>query len=133
MDFTLTEPLGWVEKVGYYSQCVPHEATREEVLLWRRVQKLGQLLAAARPPEAPELVWKIQEMGPTSRHLTLNAEDFARLRQHAQDVIDLVNDPVLVRQGILGSFDSFLDGAATTTWLKVSRETPSGILVQGQS
>jgi hypothetical protein len=85
LDFTLDEHLGYIHKVGYYSRCEEHDATREETLLWRRVKELEDILQSLRPSRVTELLAKIPN---SAQKVWFSIEDMELLQRHARDVID---------------------------------------------
>ena len=130
-DFTLNDASGWVMKDGHYSRCDEHEATREEVLLWRRVLELERMIERARPAEVRTLLDKIPTDADTVR---LSPQDFALLRQGAQDVIQIVVHPMWNKKGILGELPVMRDGARSCVWLGVDRDISQGeVLVEARA
>lgn len=126
-DFTYDQTTDRVERVGHYSQCEPHEATREEGLLWTRVHALEALLEKSRSPDARLLVEALRAVPPNTAQVAMNAEDFGTLRAQARDVVDMVTQPHrLVQRGILGAFQRWEDGVPVTIWILVRRDVPAG-------
>ena len=121
-DFTYNEATGSIEKLGHYSRCEPHEATREEALLWRRVQELEKVLDERCPVEVLHLISKIPR---DAGRVAMCAEDFAAIRQHAWHRVEMVVGP-LNRQGILGSWPIIEDGSPRSVWISVERGLARG-------
>ena len=118
-DFEVDEHTGMLKKRGHYSRLEPREATREESLLWERVQELENYFEARRSSRTQELLEKIPEKPGT---LTMNAEDFALLRREAPDVVRMEESPNMVQRGFLGSILWYDDeGLPQTIWVRVRR------------
>ena len=121
-DFTFNETSGQIEKACYYSHCENHEATREEVLLWRRVQDLERIIEDRRPAHVRAFLDKL----PTDAdRIRLNPSDFAMLREHARDRILFVTQAALIRKRILGEIPVIRDGEPSTVWIIVDRDVPA--------
>lgn len=124
-DFTVNLHTDSIEKVGYYSRAEARDATREEVLLWGRVLELERLLDERCPPDVLALVQKIPE---DAEKVTLNHEDFAEIRQHAQHRVRMEVGPHN-RDRILGSLPVMHDGHPSCVWIAVDRAIPKGEMV----
>jgi hypothetical protein len=126
-DFNYKDSTGWIERVGFRSPCEEHEATREEVLLWNRIQELEKELDNRCPPEVLDLINRI----PTEAiQIALYPEDFAAIRQYAWHRIKMVVDSALNRRGILGCLSLMDDGSPSAVHVSVDRKlAPKTVLV----
>lgn len=125
LDFSYDESTDYISKEGHYSMCQPHEATREEALLWRRVQELEELLDENCPEDVANLLDKI-EAQTDAQEVALNAQDFARVRQYARHRVEMLNIPAWNRKGVLASFPRMIDGSPSPVLIAVKREVPVG-------
>jgi hypothetical protein len=131
LDFTLNENESYIYRAYYHSLCGEREATREEVLLWRRVQELEAIIKNLRPPVVNELLAAIPKGGDK---VWVNVKSMELLQRHALDVIRLENLPVTegVYQEIWGSIRVLVDYDGIeephTTWLACDRNLPDGVV-----
>jgi hypothetical protein len=130
-DFKYDERTDYISKEGHYSMCKPHEATREEALLWRRVQELEELLNEECPQEVRTIVDKIP-LG-DSREVAMNAMDFAKIRRHARHRVDMIVDPRLNQRGILGCMHFVVDGSPSSVYIRVERGVAENEIRYGAS
>ena len=130
-DFRYDERTDFISKEGHYSRCEDHEATREEALLWRRVQELEELLDSDCPPEVKRTLDKIP-LG-DSREVAMNAQDFAKIRQYARHRVEMIVDPRLNQRGILGCMPFMVDGSPSSVYIRVERGVAEGEIRYGAS
>jgi hypothetical protein len=119
-NFEIDEHTGTLKKRGHYSHSETRDATREEVLLWRRIQELEVCFETRRSSQTQKLLERIPKKPGT---LIVSAENFALLRREAPDVVRMEDSPNLVRRGILGSilwYDE--EGLPRSIWVRVRRE-----------
>ena len=121
-DFRYDEHTNFVSKEGHYSQCKPHEATREEALLWHRVQELEKLLNEACPADVLALLDKAVTDPVEVTHFEMSANDFARVRQYAQHRVQMVTVPAYNQNGVFGKIPLMVDGSPTPVFLVVKRD-----------
>ena len=125
-DFRLNDHTGTIEKVGHYSRCEEHEATREEVLLWHRVRALEAILNERCPTVVQKLLEELEKTPEDVDQVELNPEDFAALRVYGRHRIEIETQPAMNRQRVLASFPLMRDGSPTCVWIAVSRDVPQG-------
>lgn len=125
-DFKYNDNTGCIEKTGHYSQCTEREATREEALLWGRVQDLEQILDTKCPPDIHELLTKIASTDEEASRVILNPEDFARIREFARHRITISVDPKLNQNKLYGYMPIMNDGCSSCVWISVGRDVALG-------
>src|SRR5271170_28100 len=111
LDFKYDDHTGYISKEGHYSMCEPHEATREEALLWRRVQELEKLLDDACPMDLQAVMTLMATIPEGVTQIEMNATDFASLRQYARHRVEMVTHHESNRKGILGCLHILIDGS----------------------
>jgi len=94
LDFVLSENESYINRSYYHSHCEEHEASREEVLLWRKVKELEAILQSLRPQVVNELLAAIPR---DTEKVWVNVRSMELLKKYAGD---------LIRQEILSSIDS---------------------------
>lgn len=131
LDFKLSGNEYYIERVYHHSPCIEHEATREEVLLWRRVKALEAIIHSLRPQIVKEMLEAIPKgvdkvwVSPRSMEL---------LKEWALDVIRPENLPSNdgTYQEIWGSIQYLdkIDGLEEprTIWLAWDRNLPDGVV-----
>ena len=127
LDFKLSENESYVERAYYYSPCIEHEATREEVLLWRRVKELEAIIQLLYPPVVNEMIAAILK---GVDQAWVNVESMKLLKRHALDVIRLENIPS--RGEIWGSIQVMCEiygmEEPHTIWLACDPSLPDGVV-----
>jgi hypothetical protein len=132
LDFVLVNDDFYVEKAYYYSRCVSHEATREEVILWRRMKELEAIIQNLRPPIVNEMLADIPK---DVDKVWVNVASMELLQRHALDVIQLevFHPSDGVYQEIWGSIqflveeDGFIE-QPHKVWLACDRNLPDGVV-----
>ena len=131
LDFTVNENETLITKAYHHSHCEIHEATREEVLLWRRVQELEAIIQNLRPSLVNELLAAIPK---GVDKVWVNVKSMELLQRHALDVIRLETLPTGegLYQEIWGSIQVLVDydgiEEPCTTWLACDRNLPDGVV-----
>jgi hypothetical protein len=128
-DFEYHDHSDYIQRVGHYSRCEPHDATREEALLWRRVQELEKIIEEARPPETRAVLSYLETIPPDVQEVKLSPIDFVLLRAHAQDRVRMVVDTNLNQKRILGEMQRMFDGSPASLYLIVDRNEPRRALL----
>lgn len=129
LDFKVNE-YDFVSKAYHNSRCEDHDATREEVILWRRVQELEKIIQDLRPPIVNEMLADIPK---DVDKVWVNVKSMELLQRHALDVIRLETPPAEgVYQEIWGSIQFLVeyDGIDQlhTIWIACDRNLPDGIV-----
>lgn len=131
LDFTLSEHEGYIRKSFHHSYCEEHEATREEVLLWRRVQELEAIIQDLRPPIVNEMLAGIPR---DVDKVWVNVKSMELLQRYALDVIRLETLPSSdgTYQEIWASIQFLVDydgiEETHTVWLACDRNLPDGVV-----
>lgn len=131
LDFTLGSDEIYVRKAYHHSHCEEHEATREEVLLWRRVQELEAIIQNLRPPIVNEMLAAIPR---DVDKVWVNISSMELLQRHALDVIRQETLPPTEGkyQEIWGSIQFLVDSDGLeephTVWLACDRNLPDGVV-----
>ena len=86
LDFQLDEYECLISKAYHHSSCENHEATREEVILWRRMKELESIIQNLRPPIVNEMLAAIPR---DVDKVWVNVKGMELLQRHALDVIRL--------------------------------------------
>lgn len=131
LDFTLSEHESYIHRAFHHSRCEEHEATREEVLLWRRVQELEAIIQNLRPPIVNEMLVAIPR---DVDKVWVGIKSMELLQRHALDVIRLETPPPTegTYQEIWGSIQFLVDYDGIeephTVWLACDRNLPEGVV-----
>lgn len=125
-DFNYDERTDSIQRLGHYSSASNREATREEALMWDRIQELEKLLEKDWPKPFRSLFDHI--LAVTTPCVELSAADIGRLLRYAPHYIHTVTDPNLTSKQIVCSIRLMVDGYPTMIWIKASMEVPSGTI-----
>lgn len=132
LDFVLDSYESYVQKAYHHSQCEPHDASREEVILWQRVKELERIIQNLRPPIVNEMLESIPR---DVDKVWVNIESMELLQRHALDVIRLESLPPsdgTTYQEIWGSIQYLVDYDGLeqphTVWLACDRNLPFGMV-----
>jgi hypothetical protein len=131
LDFTLNENESYIYRAFHHSHCEEHEASREEVLLWRRVQELESILSNLRPPIVNEMLAAIPR---DANKVWVNLRSMELLQRYALDVIQLetLHPTEGIYQEIWGSIQFLVDYDGIKephkVWLACNRNLPDGIV-----
>lgn len=117
-DFTIDEHIDTIVPEGHYSRATYRDATREEVLLWRRVRELEEALDRMRVPEVREVLDRVR--GSEEDEVEVTAMEFALLRAHALDVVTMEVAPSMVRRRLLGYVEFHRDGSPARRYLRIA-------------
>lgn len=130
LDFILDD-YNYVHRAYHHSQCEEHEATREEVILWHRIQELERIIQNLRPPIVNEMLAAIPR---NVDKVWVNVNSMELLQRHALDVIRLESLPPTkgTYQEIWGSIQFLVDYDGLeephTVWLACDHNLPDGIV-----
>ena len=130
-DFTLSEHESYIHRAFHHSKCEEHEATREEVLLWRRVKELEAIIQNLRPPIVNEMLAAIPR---GVEKVWMNVRSMELLQRHALDLIRLETLPATegIYQEIWGSIQFLVDYDGIeephTVWLACDRNLQDGVV-----
>jgi hypothetical protein len=130
LDFVLNN-YDYVKKAYHHSHCEEHEATREEVILWRRVQELEGIIQNLRPPIVNEMLAAIPR---DVDKVWVSVGSMELLQRHALDVIHL--DVITAADGkyqeVWGAIQFLVDYDGIeephTVWLACDRNLPDGVV-----
>jgi len=131
LDFKLSGNEYYIERTYHYSRCIEHEATREEVLLWRRVKELEAIIQSLRPPVVNEMLTAIPK---GVDKVWVSVKSMELLKKHALDSIRLegLSSRDGTYQEVWGSIRTWIkiDGLEEphTTWLACDRNLPDGVV-----
>lgn len=125
-DFKYDERTDAIQRLGHYSSASNREATREEALMWDRIQELEKLLEKDWPKPFRSLFDQILTV--TTPCVELSAADIGRLLRYAAHYTQTVTDLNLTRKQIICSIRLMVDGHPTVIWIKPSTEVPSGTI-----
>lgn len=125
-DFKYDERTDAIQRLGHYSSASNREATREEALMWDRIQELEKLLEKDWPKPFRSLFDQILTV--TTPCVELSAADIGRLLRYAAHYTQTVTDLNLTRKQIICSIRLMVDGHPTVIWIKPSTEVPSGAI-----
>ena len=130
LDFKVDE-YDFVSKSYYHSRCESHNATREEVILWRRVQELERIIQSLRPPLVNEMLADIPK---DVDKVWVNVRSMELLQRHARDKIQLEVIPTFdgKYQDIWGCIRFLIDYDGVeephTVWLACDRNLSDGVV-----
>jgi len=128
LDFKLDEYESFISKAYHHSQCESHEATREEVILWRRVKELELIIQNLRPPIVNEMLAAIPR---DVDKVWVNVRSMELLQRHAKDVIRLDVLPGKYQE-VWGAIQFLVDYNGLeqphTVWLACDRNLPDGVV-----
>jgi hypothetical protein len=130
LDFIVDAQYDYIKRAYYHSHCEERDATREEVLLWRRVQELEGIIQNLRPPIVNELLADIPK---DVDKVWVNVKSMELLQRHASDKIRL-EVPTLEGkyQEVWGSIQFLVeyDGVEEphTVWIACDRNLPDGVV-----
>lgn len=132
LDFVLDSYESYVQKAYHHSHCEEHDATREEVILWRRVKELEGIIQNLRPPIVNEMLEAIPR---DVDKVWVNVESMELLQRHALDVIRLETLPPPSGsnyQEIWGSTEFLVEYEGIEqphhVWLACDRNLPYGVV-----
>ena len=130
LDFTVNENETFITKAYHHSHCEERDATREEVLLWRRVKELEAIIQNLRPPIVNEMLAAIPK---DVDKVWMNVRSMELLQRHALDIIKLETFPATGGyQEIWGSIQVLVDYDGIeephTVWLACDRNIPDGVV-----
>jgi hypothetical protein len=125
-DFNYDERTDSIQRLGHYSSASNREATREEALMWGRIQELEQLLEKGWPKPFRSLFDQI--LAVTTPCVELSPADIGRLLSYAPHYLHTVTDPNLIRKQVIHSIRLMVDGHPTTIWIKPSMEVSNGTI-----
>lgn len=128
-DFKYDEHTDSIQRLGHFSFASNREATREEALMWGRIQELERLIEDGWPPSVRPLLEQITTP-PVPSCVELGAVEMANLQTYAAHYVTKTTDPNLTRKQILGSIPIVVDGVPTTIWLKLNPNIPNGSIVR---
>ena len=125
-DFTINPNTNYVSKVGYYSRCEPHEATREEAILWQHICTLEKIIEQKHPPDVKALLEKLRAVPHPIIKVKMNAWDFAEMRRYAFDQFEFEEQPAFVRRHIFAHFPLLRDDELASLDIIVDRDVKPG-------
>jgi hypothetical protein len=135
LDFNLNDSETFIQKAYHHSRCEEHDATREEVLLWRRVKELEAIIQNLRPPIVNEMLTTIpKDVAKDVTKVWVSVKSMDLLKRYALDVIQRETLPATegVYQEIWGSIQFLVDYEGIkephTMWLACDRNLPDGVV-----